>query len=328
MLTHANLAWKNANCDPRVRVHDRDVVALAAAALPRRRLNVTLPFLVARHDDVIMPTTGFDAAAVVDGMERARRDDVLLRPDAVGRDHGAPGSTTATCALRRDVGRREDADPAARAHPAHVPVGVVRRRLRADRDVAARRRSSRPRTHVTQDGLRRPAVRCTSSCAWSTTTTTCAPGEVGEIVYRGPNVMRGLLARPRRDRRGVRRRLVPHRRPRAPRRRRLPLHRRPHEGHDRLRRREHLPAPRSSACCASTRRSPRSPSSASRTRAGARRRWRSSCAPARADRGRAHRALPHAAGRLQEADGGRVRRRLPRNATGKVLRRELREHYG
>ena len=47
-----------------------------------------------------------------------------------------------------------------------------------------------------------------------------------------------LLERPRADRRGVRRRLVPLRRPRRDGRRRLPRRRRPQEGHDQERRRE------------------------------------------------------------------------------------------
>ena len=38
-----------------------------------------------------------------------------------------------------------------------------------------------------------------------------APGEVGEIVYRGPMVMQGYLGLAGRDRGGIRRRLVPQR---------------------------------------------------------------------------------------------------------------------
>ena len=65
-------------------------------------------------------------------------------------------------------------------------------------------------------------------------------GEVGEIVYRSPMVMKEYWNKPDGDRRGIRRWLVPLRRPRAPGRGRLLLRRRPPEGHDHLRRREHL----------------------------------------------------------------------------------------
>ncbi len=67
-----------------------------------------------------------------------------------------------------------------------------------------------------------------------------APGDVGEIVYRGPTVMSEYWHKPAETARRVRGRLVPLRRPRAQRRGRVPLGRRPQEGHDHLRRREHL----------------------------------------------------------------------------------------
>ena len=68
----------------------------------------------------------------------------------------------------------------------------------------------------------------------------CPPGVVGEIVIRGGAGAEGLLAQRGRDEGGVRGRLVPHRRHGPPRRRGVLLHRRPEEGHDRHRRRERV----------------------------------------------------------------------------------------
>ena len=63
---------------------------------------------------------------------------------------------------------------------------------------------------------------------------------MGEIMFRGNITMKGYLKNPQRDRRGVRRRLVPHRRPRGDAAGRLREDPRPVEGHHHLRRREHF----------------------------------------------------------------------------------------
>ena len=71
-----------------------------------------------------------------------------------------------------------------------------------------------------------------------------APGELGEIVTRGPVGDARLLGPPGGDRARDPRRLAAHRRRRPARRRRLVLHRRPDQGHDRRRRLQGLAARR------------------------------------------------------------------------------------
>ncbi len=142
----------------RVRVHQRGPRARLRPAVPRRRARP--------HDDVADRGRRDDhhppRLRRGRGRRRARAIPGHHRVAGAGdgeRDHGAARHRRA----RPVVGagghqrRREDADPAHRADPAHVPLGLVRRCLRAHRDGLGRH-VPRPRQHRDQARQRRPPV--------------------------------------------------------------------------------------------------------------------------------------------------------------------------
>ena len=95
-------------------------------------------------------------------------------------------------------------------------------------------------------------------------------GEIGELLVRGPNVFAGYWRPARGDRRGLRRRMVPHRRSRRARRRWLLHAARPPDRSDHLRRLQHLSARDRGAAARRAGGCAKRPSSAFRTRTAAR----------------------------------------------------------
>ena len=168
-----------------------------------------------------------------------------------------------------------------------------------------------------------------SSCASSTPRArTSPPGEPGEIVAARRQRHVALPRRPGGDRRGpLGRRVAAHRRPRRARRRAAacassggPRTCSSSAGSTPTR-------PRSRTPCCATPTSSRPRSSASPTTGWARSAWRSSSPRpgSRPTRRGDHRVEPRADGQLQGAPAVEVVDELPLNATGKVVKNELRE---
>ena len=155
----------------------------------------------------------------------------------------------------------------------------------------------------------------------------CAPGERGEVVIQGPNVIRGYENNPGGQRGVVRRRMVPNRRPRLSGRRRLPLARRTHQGVDQSRRREDLAARDRRSAARRIRRSPRRSCSACRTRT-----WGEEVAAAVVLRDAVTEAELLAYCREHLADYKRPKQihitdAIPRTATGKIQRGVVAKAY-
>ena len=119
----------------RVRLHELRPRAGLRTPVPRRR---------ARPDDHLTHRCGcdHDHPSLVRGVRRRRRARTIEGDHGVAgaghgqRDHGGArhrGARPLVGTLDHQR-RREDADPAHRADPAHVSLRMVRRRVRADRD--------------------------------------------------------------------------------------------------------------------------------------------------------------------------------------------------
>ena len=289
-------------------------------------LDLTTTSLIAAGATTIIHRA-FDAAAVVDELERSRVTTVWLAPAMVNAIMALPDIEQRDLSSVRVVinGGEKMPIPLIERIQRVVPLGLVRRRVRPHRDRLGRH-LPRPRQHGHQARQRRSAVPAPRARHLGRRGPIGARGRTRRDRAARPEGVQGVLARPRRDRRRVRRRLVPHRRRRGPRRGRLPLHRRSAEGHDRLGRREHRQLRGRARPLRARRRCSRSPWWAAPTTGGARSRWRSSCSD---------RVRPPPPTSCSSTAGGQLARfktpkavtfidALPRNPSGKVLKRELR----
>ena len=197
MLTHANLAWKNF-ADVTEFGFTADDVGLACGPLYHvGALDLVTTTMIAVGATTIVHTT-FDAEQVVDEIERSRVTTIWAAPAMVRAVLDVPGIESRDLSSVRvhHRGRREDADPHHRTHPQHVPVGVVRRRVRAHGD-RLRRHLPRPRPHRQQAGQRRPSVPVPRARHLGRSTARRSRrAQRGEVVLRGPKVFAGYWRDP------------------------------------------------------------------------------------------------------------------------------------
>ena len=196
MITHANLAWKNFAHIIEFGFTSADLGLACGPLYHVGALDLTTTSLIAAGATTIIHRV-FEAADVVDEIERSRVTTVWLTPAMVNAIMALPDIERAR-PLVGAVGhqrRREDADPAHRADPADVPVGVVRRRVRPHRDGLGRH-VPRPRQHREQARQRRPPMPLPRARHLGRARSIGAPGEHGEVVLRGPKVFKGYWRDP------------------------------------------------------------------------------------------------------------------------------------
>ena len=205
-------------------------------------INGLLPFLTLGATSVVTPTTGFDPDAALERIERhgvtmcifvPTQWDLLCRAERVeSLDRGR----LRVAMWGASPGRASDA----RADGGDLPAGRDRQRVRPDRDGGCDD-AAQGRGRRAQDGLGGPADARSGAPRRRRRSPRRAGGRHRRDRVPGPDRHGRLPRRSRRERRGVRRRLVPQRGPRHARRGRLSLAGRSQEGPDHQRRRERLP---------------------------------------------------------------------------------------
>ena len=241
VLTHLNLLSQSHTVLASWRVPGADTVNLCAAPMFHiAAVGCIAPLLLSGGTTVIHPTGGFDAAGLLDALETERVTTLFLVPaqwQVVCADPSVP-----TRDLRLEViswGAAPASDTVLRRMSEVFPDA---------RNVAVFGQTEMSPITCSLDGadaLRKlgsvgKPIDAVSVRVVDEDLRDVPAGEVGEIVYRGPNLMLGYWNNPEATAAAFRGGWFHSGDPRPPRRGRFRLRRRPAQGHDHLRRGEHL----------------------------------------------------------------------------------------
>ena len=312
VLTHANLVASTRSWIHEMGATADDVWLSGQPLFHIGGINGMLPFLALGAKAVITPTTGFDPTNAVRLMEEHAVTMCIFVPTQWDQVTAIPQRTRLRTAMWGAApASRKTLEALARTYPGVDIVSAYGQTEMSGATTLLKGPDATRKMGSVGKPMRDVELRLEDEV-----------DGVGEIVYRGPFVMQRLLERRRCHRRGVRRRLVPQRRPRHPRRGGLSAARGPQEGHDRQRRREHLSrrgrARAARAPGGRRRRRGRRPAPALGRDAGGLRRRRRPPSTSSSSTAGAHLAS------YKKPTAIHFVTSLPRNAAGKVLKRELR----
>ena len=193
ILTHANLVASTLSWIDEMGATADDVWLSGQPLFHIGGINGMLPFLALGATAIVTPTTGFDPAAAVAADRAARRDDVHLRPHAVGPGLRPPAAHRA-CAWPCGAPRRLR-EPRSRRWRATFPgVDIVSAYGQTEMSGATTLLKGPDATRK-MGSVGRP-MRDVELRLVDDAMNDVGTGAVGEIVYRGPQVMRGYWNNP------------------------------------------------------------------------------------------------------------------------------------
>ena len=197
MLTHANLAWKNLAHIVEFGFTSADLGLACGPLYHVGALDLTTTSLIAAGATTIVHRS-FEASAVVDEIERSRVTTVWLAPAMVNAIMALPDIEQRDLSSIRVVinGGEKMPIPLIRADSARLPLGLVRRRVRHDRDGLGRH-LSRPRQHRHQARVGGPALPLPRARHLGRGGKLRARRRAGGDRHARPQGLQGLLARRR-----------------------------------------------------------------------------------------------------------------------------------
>ena len=196
MITHANLAWKNLAHIVEFGITGADVGLACGPLYHVGALDLTTTTLIASGATTILHRA-FDAD------RGGRRDRAVAGHHGVAgprdgeRDHGAPRHrpTRPLVGSPGDRRGREDADPPDRAAPPQLPAAWFADAYGLTETVSGDTFLDQESTVTKLGSVGRPCLYLEVDI-WDESGTSLPPGERGEIVFRGPKVFKGYWRDP------------------------------------------------------------------------------------------------------------------------------------